>query len=78
MPLDKSGSKAAVGLNIATEMAAGEPQKQAVAIALNTQRAAGGGRPAHASTSMSSHKPALPLDHGTRPHVSKARDPYDR
>lgn len=40
MPLDKSGSKKAVGKNIKTEMAAGKPQKQAVAIALNTQRRA--------------------------------------
>jgi len=40
MPLDKSGSKASVGRNIKTEMAAGKPQRQAVAIALNTQREA--------------------------------------
>jgi hypothetical protein len=38
MPLNKSGSKAAIGQNVKTEMAAGKPQKQAVAIALNTQR----------------------------------------
>ena len=42
MPLNKSGSKASVGQNIKTEMAAGKPQKQAVAIALNTQRQAKG------------------------------------
>lgn len=40
MPLDKSGSKASVGKNIKTEMAAGKPQKQAIAIAFNTQRRA--------------------------------------
>jgi len=40
MPLIKSGSPKAVGKNIKTEMAAGKPQKQAVAIALNTQRQA--------------------------------------
>lgn len=40
MPLDKSGSKASVGKNVKTEMAAGKPPKQAVAIALNTQREA--------------------------------------
>jgi hypothetical protein len=40
MPLKKSASKAAVSSNIKTEMAAGKPQKQAVAIALNTQRQA--------------------------------------
>ena len=40
MPLVKSGSKKAVSENIRREMAAGKPQKQAVAIALSTQRAA--------------------------------------
>jgi len=40
MPLIKSGSKASVGKNIKAEMAAGKPQKQAIAIALNTQRQA--------------------------------------
>lgn len=42
MPLDKSGSKQSVGTNIKTEMAAGKPQKQAVAIALSVQRRAKG------------------------------------
>lgn len=42
MPLIKSKSKKAVGQNIKTEMAAGKPQKQAIAIALATQRKAGG------------------------------------
>lgn len=41
MPLKKSKSKSAVGENIKTEMKAGKPQKQAVAIALNTARKAG-------------------------------------
>jgi hypothetical protein len=40
MPLIKSSSKKAVSANIRTEMAAGMPQKQAVAVAMNTQRAA--------------------------------------
>lgn len=40
MPLKKNKSKKAVGENIKTEMKAGKPQKQAVAIALNTQRKA--------------------------------------
>ena len=38
--LIKSFKKEAVGKNIATEMKAGKPQKQAVAIALSTQREA--------------------------------------
>ena len=41
MPLRKGSSKATVSQNIKTEMAAGKPQKQAVAIAL---RAAGKAR----------------------------------
>ena len=40
MPLVKSASKKAVSTNIKREMSAGKPQKQAVAIALSTQRAA--------------------------------------
>jgi hypothetical protein len=40
MPLKKSGSKKAVSQNIRAEMAAGKPQKQAVAIALSVQRKA--------------------------------------
>lgn len=40
MPLIKSKSKQAVGENIKTEMNAGKPQKQAIAIALHTQRQA--------------------------------------
>jgi hypothetical protein len=42
MPLNKSGSKKAVSENIATEIKAGRPQKQAVAIALDVQRRAQG------------------------------------
>jgi hypothetical protein len=40
MPLEKSASKKAVSTNIKKEVAAGKPQKQAVAIALSTQREA--------------------------------------
>ena len=42
MPLDKSGSKKSVGKNIKTEMAAGKPRKQAIAIALDVKRRADG------------------------------------
>jgi Family of unknown function (DUF6496) len=41
MPLNKGKSKAAIAKNIRTEIAAGKPQKQAVAIALDTARKAG-------------------------------------
>jgi len=40
MPLVKSTSKNAFRQNVKTEMAHGKPQKQAVAIAYATQRAA--------------------------------------
>lgn len=40
MPLIKSKSKAAFGKNVATEIKAGKPQKQAVAIAYSEKRAA--------------------------------------
>jgi hypothetical protein len=36
--LDKSGSAKSVGKNIKTEEKAGKPKKQALAIALNTER----------------------------------------
>lgn len=42
MPLDKSGSKSSIGKNIKAEKAAGKPQKQALAIALDVQRRAKG------------------------------------
>lgn len=38
MPLDKSGTQESVGKNIKTEMKAGKPKKQALAIALNVER----------------------------------------
>jgi len=38
MPLKKGKGKGVISQNIKTEMAAGKPQKQAVAIALNTAR----------------------------------------
>lgn len=41
MPLIKSKSKKAFSKNVEAEMHAGKPQKQALAIAYNTQRAAG-------------------------------------
>jgi hypothetical protein len=38
MPLDKSGNAESVGKNISAEEKAGRPKKQAIAIALNTER----------------------------------------
>ena len=45
MPLKKGTSKATVSSNIRAEVAAGKPQKQAVAIALNTARRSGASIP---------------------------------
>ena len=41
MPLKKGTSKKIISKNIKTEIDAGKPQKQAVAIALNTARRSG-------------------------------------
>lgn len=40
MPIIKSASRKAISKNIKTEMKAGKPQKQAIAIALSTARRA--------------------------------------
>ena len=48
MPLIKSTSPKAFGKNVATEMAAGKPQKQAVAIAYSEQHEAESSKRHHA------------------------------
>ena len=44
MPLDKSGSAQSVGKNYKTEVAAGKPKKQALAIALSEERSHSNGK----------------------------------
>jgi hypothetical protein len=57
MPLIKSTSKQAFGENIKREMAAGKPQKQAVAIAYSEKREAAKAHPHHSdhSSTRSEH-----------------------
>ena len=56
MPLIKSSSRAARQKNIATEIKAGKPVKQAVAIGYATQRAAAGKTKAKAATKSKGKK----------------------
>lgn len=56
MPLKKGSSQKTISKNIRTELAAGKPRKQAIAIALNT---AGKSRPVKKKTGGSVKKPAV-------------------
>lgn len=54
--LKKGKSRATISRNIETEIAAGKPQKQAVAIALNTARGSGAHIPQRKGKSGASDK----------------------
>jgi hypothetical protein len=74
MPLIKSTSKQAFGENIRTEMAAGKPQKQAVAIAYSEKREATK-QPSNAST-MGGNPGKGTMHHSS--HRAEASDSYHK
>jgi len=63
MPLIRSASRKAVSANIRTEVAAGKPQRQAVAIALSTADRAKGRKPrkSRSESHPSSHEEFMRL-----------------
>ena len=67
MPLIKSTSKKAFGENVATEMHAGKPQKQAVAIAYSEKRAAEHPHHSSHSSKRSEHYHGKIADSTVRP-----------
>lgn len=56
MPLYRSRSKKAFSHNVKAEMAAGKPQKQAVAIAYSEKREAKGGHTDHDAHQKDAHE----------------------
>ena len=57
MPLVKGSSRKAVSTNIKTELAAGKPRAQSIAIALNTARGGKKAMSANIRTEMAAGKP---------------------
>jgi hypothetical protein len=83
MPLEQGNNRAAVSANIGTEMAAGKPQKQAVAIALNTARRSGSGevkpripKPRAVTVKAPHTLPAPPVTDHYKPRVSMKATSY--
>jgi hypothetical protein len=73
MPLDKSGSAQSVGKNYKTEVEAGKPKKQALAIALSEQRAhAKGSRKAKLEAEYEKHMKSAEEKGETKKESKKA------
>ena len=73
MPLDKSGSKESVGKNYDTEVVAGKPKKQAIAIALSEERAnAKGSRKAKLEAEYDKHMKSKEEKTDTKKESKKA------
>lgn len=74
MPRVKGYSKKSIGKNIATEMAAGKPKKQAVAIALETARTAAkkAGKPGKGPKPKPTKRK---VKHGSKKKVSTKKSP---
>ena len=68
MPLQKGKSRKTIGGNIDREIKAGKPQKQAVAIALNTARKSGAKIPKHAKRA---HRMGLISDAALKKHYAE-------
>lgn len=75
MPLIKSTSKRALGENVAKEMSAGKPQKQAVAIAYAEKREAGK-RPAAKLHAEIRHRGSKPGSHHSD-HIEELGSAYE-
>lgn len=74
MPLARGSSRAAVSANIKTEMAAGKPQKQAVAIALSTagkSNKSGAKKPAPAKQGGAAKAKTQPVRASGKPKAAK-------
>ena len=74
MPLNYGKSKKAFSANVETEMAAGKPQKQAVAIAYAVKRR-GHSPDRYESDAVSSVEPPLTEYHGTPENLNTAQSP---